>query len=112
MSTAFILISALTGTLGVGLTLGGILSLVLPNAEETARFAERGQQTRKSTWLATLLASRDAYVQNRAEMYDGDRLREQWQGNSAGRKMLCWGLLFLGIAFAAGFGPHLLRFSR
>jgi hypothetical protein len=112
MSTALVLISALTGTLGFGVTLGGILSLVLPNASETARFAERGRQTRKSTWLATLLASRDAYVQNRAEMYDADRLREQWQGNSTGRKMLCWGLFFLAVAFAAGFGPHLFQSSR
>jgi hypothetical protein len=47
MHNLLLTIAALAGSLGFGLTLGGILSLVLPTSTELQDFAERGREASK-----------------------------------------------------------------
>jgi hypothetical protein len=98
MHNLLLTIAALAGSLGFALTLGGILSLVLPTSTELQDFAERGREANKQGIATQLRAVRE----NRAQMLDSGRLRSQWSDNRAGRKMLCWGLVLLVVASIVG----------
>jgi hypothetical protein len=99
MHNVLLAISVLLGSVAFAFVLGGVLSLLLPNAAELRELEERGREATKRGLAAQLRAVRE----NRTQLLDSSRLRVQWSESQAGRKMLSSGFVFLAAATAAGF---------
>jgi hypothetical protein len=104
MHNFLLAVAAVVGSVGFALTLGGILSLLLPTPAEFQEFVDRGGEANKKGIAAQFRAIRE----NRAQMLDSKRLRTQWSDSRGGRKILCCGLALLGVALVIGF---VLNFS-